>query len=281
MFLPDDFRKCVIFVGYQIADESYVKLGTAFLVSVPSEREGQNFIYIVTAKHIIAKIRQMGLDKVWLRVNTHENFKWVDSDISHWDSHPDDYNLDVSVAMALFPPDKFDYKTISINIGVTSEVIAEQMIGVGEDVFLTGLFSKHTGTKKNVPILRTGAISLLADPKEMVEVKIMGINCLIEAHLIEARSIGGLSGSPVFVHLGNFRPRGTKPTNTNIFWLGLMHGHWDIDPRPDEYEEDNTSLEHRERVNMGIAIVIPASKIIEVINLPKFVDARKKYDGVW
>ncbi len=278
MILPDDYRKCVIFVGYKKSDETYVKLGTAFLVSVPSERENRGFNYIVTAKHIIARISELNLGKVWLRVNTYEGFQWVDSDITHWEPHPEDYNLDVSVAMLLLPREKFDFKTIALENFTTHEVIDDFMIGVGEEIFLMGLFSKHTGTKKNVPIFRTGVISLLADPNELVEVKIMGVRCEIEAHLVEARSIGGLSGSPVFVYLGNFRPSNAKRTEAEIFLLGLMHGHWDVESKPDEYEEDEVSLEKQEKVNMGIAIVIPSTKIVEVINQPKLADFRKQHE---
>jgi hypothetical protein len=102
----------------------------------------------------------------------------------------------------------------------------------------------------------------------------MGMQCEIEAHLIEARSIGGLSGSPVFVNLGFFRP--TSDGIGKVYWLGLMHGHWDIDPSPDEFEEDDSSVPLKERVNMGIAIVIPSYKILEILEQPVFADMRKR-----
>jgi hypothetical protein len=52
----------------------------------------------------------------------------------------------------------------------------------------------------------------------------------IEGYLIEARSIGGLSGSPVFLNLGSVRSIGGQVKHalgipTRIFLLGLIHGH--------------------------------------------------------
>jgi hypothetical protein len=57
-----------------------------------------------------------------------------------------------------------------------------------------------------------------------------------DVYLVEARSLGGLSGSPVFVrHTVQQRVKSTDDKEIYIFMngtgktlLGLMHGHWDI-----------------------------------------------------
>jgi hypothetical protein len=74
-----------------------------------------------------------------------------------------------------------------------TETIAHHDLGVGDEVFITGLFTKVTETTKNIPIVRTGTVAMM--PGEEIPFG----NNLIEAYLIESRSIGGLSGSPVFV----------------------------------------------------------------------------------
>jgi hypothetical protein len=85
--------------------------------------------------------------------------------------------------------------------------------------------------------------------------------------LIEARSIGGLSGSPAFVFE-------TVPVGIGTFYLlGLMHGHWDIPPQMKNDFKINPELFGR--VNMGIAIVVPAKKILEVLNHPQLVTQRE------
>ena len=92
----------------------------------------------------------------------------------------------------------------------------------------------------------------------------------MEAYLIEARSIGGLSGSPVFVNLGTSRLKdGQVHLSTrryNFHLLGLMHGHWDVPL----LEVDGTSEDSvgQRKVNMGIGIVVPAKKILEALEHP-------------
>ena len=54
-----------------------------------------------------------------------------------------------------------------------------------------------------------------------------------------------------------------------IHFLGLMHGHWDV---PVQFAE----TEKRELVNMGVSIIIPAKKILEVLFSPELVAVRQE-----
>jgi hypothetical protein len=97
----------------------------------------------------------------------------------------------------------------------------------------------------------------------------------IAAYLIEARSMGGLSGSPVlFYHpplgqgvLGG--PSGWGEAMMTRFRvptiLGLVHGQYD----------DEESMIQRV-VNAGISIVVPASKIRETLMQERLVKARQR-----
>lgn len=58
--------------------------------------------------------------------------------------------------------------------------------------------------------------------------------------------------------------------------MGLMHGHFDVRPLPDEIGAD--AIE-KETVNMGIAIVVPASKIMEVLDQPMLKKIRKEEEA--
>ena len=88
---------------------------------------------------------------------------------------------------------------------------------------------------------------------------------LMEALLIEARSIGGLSGSPVFVHTRPAFVQANPEAVTGIQLLGLMHGHYDeLSAEP--------GMDGREKINMGIGIVAPASKLRDVMNLPTVLE---------
>jgi len=98
----------------------------------------------------------------------------------------------------------------------------------------------------------------------------------IDAYLVEARSIGGLSGTPVFVHMGGVRTLAGKARfrGGSFYWLGLMHGHWDLPVSYTDSLAENIST--GERVNMGIAIVVPAMKILEVLTQPQLVEMRRR-----
>jgi len=71
------------------------------------------------------------------------------------------------------------------------------VLGYGDDIFMVGRFITFDGKQRNTPVVRFGQISML--PAEPVEVD--GGRAQEEVFLVECRSIGGLSGSPVFVDL--------------------------------------------------------------------------------
>lgn len=94
---------------------------------------------------------------------------------------------------------------------------------------------------------------------------------LMEAILVEARSIGGLSGSPVFVHTRpSFVPANPEAI-AGIQLLGLMHGHFD--------EVFDAGPQTRERVNVGIGIVAPVSKLREIMTLPQVLEREAETAG--
>ena len=76
----------------------------------------------------------------------------------------------------------------------------------------------------------------------------------IPAFLIEARSIGGLSGSPVFVNLGTSV---LIDGSVKLFkgplhlFLGIVHGHYDVTANKIDGAQDGNL--YTAQVNMGIA----------------------------
>ena len=46
---------------------------------------------------------------------------------------------------------------------VTDKMRLEEGIGEGDEVFTVGLFSKHTGSEKNLPIIRMENIVMISD----------------------------------------------------------------------------------------------------------------------
>jgi len=241
MRIRDDALKCVAFIGMEIERDSVKKnvwCGTGFLVSRTSDRfTTANFVYLVTARHVVA---QIGERDFFVRINTKDGKSSVfhaGSNIK-WFFHPkEDESSDVAVYPLILEKEAFetlDYAAISSKNFVTDANIQSDGIGAGDDVFITGLFAHFSGNEKNFPIVRMGNIAMI--PSEPVPTSSFGN---MEIYLIESHSIGGLSGSPVFVlkqiEIGRWR----------IYLLGLIHGHWQIDSRNivDASIGDSTAME--------------------------------------
>lgn len=72
-------------------------------------------------------------------------------------------------------------------------------INLGSEVYMLGRFVHHAGTGKNMPTARSGIISAMPDPNELIPMA-EGIKPQ-EAYLVEMRSLSGFSGSPTFYNL--------------------------------------------------------------------------------
>jgi hypothetical protein len=177
---------------------------------------------------------------------------WIKTELAAWNHHPSDVTADVAVAWFSLT-EQMEHKAIPIGMCATHSVITAERVGVGDELFLTGLFVPHIGQRRNIPIVRVGNIAAM--PQEKVSTKF---------GKIEARSIGGLSGSPVFVNLSGVRHGNLNLVGPKFFLLGLMHGHFDSELSRDS-RSDLSSLEV---VNMGIGVVVPISKVLETINQP-------------
>jgi hypothetical protein len=86
-------------------------------------------------------------------------------------------------------------QSVAIENFATDQVIQQENIGIGDEVFAVGLFNQKWGNERNIPIMRTGIIASMPEEPLLGE-----IDTPYDAYLAELRSIGGLSGSPVFVY---------------------------------------------------------------------------------
>jgi hypothetical protein len=169
------------------------------------------------------------------------------------------------------PAGHYTLKAMPFATLTTKIYTAREGIGSGDEVFFVGLFTGHEGSERVEPIIRFGNISLML-PFEKIDVILNSKLTAIEAYLIEARSMGGFSGSPVFI----YHPplvRGQEDAKFAIAFrlpliLGLVFG---------QYESSHELSDGGEIVsNAGIAIVIPADKIRETIMKEKFKKERKE-----
>lgn len=256
MLIPDEIRLCTVFLYVQ-STNGKEPAGTAFFLSVPWEgAEDGRWDYLVTARHVIEDIREKGEDsQVWLRVNAKSGgTRFLETPLKYWDSHPDD-SVDLAMAHVILGPD-YEHRAVPLEMVLTPTIIKEHRIEPGCDLFMTGLFFHHRGEQRNIPIIRVGNIAAM--PEERLPVKLRGKVQLMEAYLIESRSFGGLSGSPVFA----WKSPGV------FFLLGVVFAHYHA------FEDLRVILEE-EAINMGIAIVTPVEKLVEMVNAPERVAVRK------
>jgi hypothetical protein len=285
MHVPNTARRSVVFLGDKTDEGVFRPRATAFLVGVPSETQPSLwFSYLVTAAHVVERCQRLGT-QMWGRVNLRAGGASVIQMTGDWRFHPDLANETTDVAATRIGAvwDSIDHDPIPLPERQTQPITAEQRdIGLGDETFMIGLFRNHAGQDRNIPIVRIGNVAAM--PEELVSTRIGNIR----AYLVEMRSIGGLSGSPVFVNrppeqppFGFLRdPRFKPPDPEQVNWfryhfLGLVHGHFDVrSPDEDIVQEDDGG--QGGGINSGIGIVIPAQKIIETLYQPDLVDERRR-----
>jgi hypothetical protein len=273
VIVPDNVRKSVVFLGYQMADGQMRFAGSAFFLGRDSAEKKATDVFLVTAKHVVDDIRKLGLTEVFVRANTTSGQSiWAKCQSTDWLFHPTDSTVDVALLRTGVPAG-WDHLVIPLSMCVTPQVFQANEVGLGDEVFVVGLFRHHHGTQKNIPIVRVGNLAALTEEK--IDTSEFG---LMDAYLIEARSIGGLSGSPVFLNLGVVRYVGNQVKHSTggpiFFLLGLIHGHYDVPATTvDSSSADADGPLSVERVNTGIAIVVPIEKVIEAL------DAHCRTDG--
>jgi hypothetical protein len=159
-------------------------------------------------------------------------------------------------------------------------------IGIGDEIFITGLFRKLAGQTRITPIVRHGHIAMM--PQEPIPTANYGAGFY---YLVEAFSTAGLSGSPVFVNeTVYFEYRGSRPRafpeNQNIarvaqavgptHCLGLVHGLMPIETMV----ELGGKADSDQKWHSGISMVVPATQILEIVNQPKLIEYEATMDEI-
>jgi hypothetical protein len=240
--------------------------------------------FLVTAQHVVGGLIAKG-DDIWIRTNLKNGLCEEQLVPSHvWHYHPNSpRGSDVAATMVNEWGDS-DVHVLPISgpqgAVASKEVMNSLQIGLGAEIAIVGLFRSHVGIGHNVPIVRAGNIAAFQD--EPIKTTYSGD---IDAHLVEARFIGGLSGSPVFLTLppvrflrvktgvaGHQRMETAFTSGQGIFLLGLVHGHFDIKNFNEDVSEGNGVVGG---MNSGIGVVVPVEKIIETINEPVWAEERR------
>jgi hypothetical protein len=269
MRMPDKFLECVCYVCTKIHGE-WKFGGTAFFIGVPSESvPDRTYIYAITARHCIKKIEELGGD-VHLRVNLADGRSVFIQINTEW-FYPESETSDLAVLPIAPMRPVFENMALPYRCLATPETIDRELIGIGDEIYIAGLFTLRHGRERNHPIVRSGIIASMVNEK--LEDATSGKH--YDAYLIEVRSIGGLSGSPVMVMVHQGRGTGEPFTiKRSYYLLGLIRGHWDL-KKPGVSPLFGSDLE---QVNMGMAIVTPAHEIAGVLQSEVLAKERRRLD---
>jgi hypothetical protein len=290
--ISESIRKAVVFFGYPDGRGGITCIGTGFLVGY--DQTG----YLVTAKHLC---HQLGTDPFIIRINkrdgTSENIfgdgiKWVD--------HPDP-TVDVSVipfGVAAF--EQFDVKFINLDASDVKNpnappgyrIVPSDNVGIGALTYTVGLFRLLSGKQRNLPIVHSGSVAMLPSD-ELIPLKDWTDpegkrTIFVDGYLVGSHGLSGLSGSPVFVRpeydvdLNGLFPRPAEISErefkfvaprSSLRLLGLWQGSWDAPPD----EVMTTQTGRGVTVSVGVGIVVPSERIVEVLDMPELKGPRDEY----
>jgi hypothetical protein len=277
--------------GTPIFETTCSQVGTGFIIGapVPELGPGTNLPLLVTSKHLLRhqligapKGTMEYFDTLNVTANTirpNDQQSYIapitilvkDHGFLACSIDNQDTDADVAVCPINIPDTIYDFKLLPPDIFVTQSKIQDLKLNETDEVLFTGLFLPYHGANKNYPIVRHGKLALI--PKEKIPwTNPAGENSMQDLYLADVTSWGGNSGSPVFVRLSGAREQGGLMAGVQYFLLGVMQGYFNSD-RPASLDTasitDTAHLDIKLSDNSGIAAIVPAQKIMDIIGQPK------------
>lgn len=252
---------------------------TGFLLAVTDPKlTGSAFTYLVTNRHLA----QPGIEdghacqpiayylRADLKVAVSGSYSTVveipANDLS-W-TYASDPSVDLAITPIHVNLDKVDVVFLPSTLLLSDAEITQNKVEEGDSVFFTGLFIQFVGQSHSEPIVREGKIAMM--PKEQIPTT---LRLLGDVYLVDCHVFGGNSGSPMFIDLDGQR-QGGLIVGINYKLLGVVSG----------YVEETSSLELHAvaayagtvEANSGIAVVVPAQKILDIINSTPLIQQRER-----
>ncbi len=279
MRINDTVRDTVAFFGYEDPSKpgGIACIGTGFLLHYKGGG------YLVTARHLTDSL---GSDPFILRFNMKAGgaANLLADDVK-WFNHPDPL-VDISAMPAVIDgkgPMECCYVNGDTEL-LSPELMKHWNVGIGDTTYTVGLFSLLYGQHRNIPIVHTGSIAMMPgseripirDWRDQTGKKRIDV----EGYLVNSQSLGGLSGSPVFARPGILLDFSQNPKllikkaiipHDMTFLLGVWQGAWNAPP--DQIQGAGLGPV---TVPVGTGIVVPSSKIIELLELPEVIAERTK-----
>ena len=188
--IPPRFLNCVTYFYEDAGKAEWGQnpRGTGFVIFYPTAIEGRSLACLVTNRHLI----EAGHHTLRLEKRGGDGSTIFKAEPSKW------FSLDkYDIAVTPLPPSlvhEHQIHLVPTSALLTQERKENEQIGVGEDVFMVGLYVDLPALGKRPPSVRFGNISVDPYPIEQFD------GSKAESYCIDMRSRGGYSGSPVFVY---------------------------------------------------------------------------------
>lgn len=269
-----------IFRDKQAAELGKDPGGTGFIVAVPSERDPNDSLhhYAVSCHHAVCT---NGYSCIRLNLKSGGNIV-LELGPEEWQFDPACGDI-AACRLDIDHSEKLQISAISLNQFLTQEAISKEEIGVGEDVFMIGLFldaTWQTGKTRNNPMARFGNISAMPNPDNLF--RFNGNGDRREYFILDLHSRTGFSGSPVFV----FRTPNadfTKPLEEQpmlggsvFFFLGIHCAQfpelWEVERGIRRTQAESAVLIEGDRIKglSGLTLAAPAWDIAKLLQCEKF-----------
>jgi len=249
--LSDTYPECVAFVCKEDAAGVREPRGTAFFVCVYGVT-GAEWGYLVTARHLI----EDGM-KTWVRLRRRDGGSPHDEPVSDWTPHK---TADVAITPCQIPPEFIHRYVPDTQFADRWDSWADSRLVLSDQVWFIGLLAHvETMAQRAIPMVRSGILGASYQEDIPFEDDVNGsITREPCAHLIDCHSVGGFSGSPVFIGQPGIvkKDDGDLAIGGAVALLGVLLGHF-VGP------------------NAGIAAVVPVEAIRELLDRKDAVDDRE------
>ncbi|HXM97178.1 MAG TPA: hypothetical protein VN982_01750 [Candidatus Dormibacteraeota bacterium] len=259
--------------------------GTGFLVQVPETRLSGDkvVVYLVTNRHVAKAMTPDATGR-----DVEHAIKRMDATVNlvtpvngnkaksvplppkgpfHW-HFPSDSSIDLAV-IAFTMKDEYDAERLPVSFFFTQDVWKTYRIGPGDKVLTCGYFVHYAGAHQFQPIIREGSLAMV--PDDVMPVPIGGS---AKIYLADLHIIPGNSGSPLFLApsftMGGFitDSKGGIPYGL----IGVVSGYMWEDSQLTLHAA--TDYEGTLRSNSGIATVVPADQLKELLFTPEMQTER-------
>lgn len=279
--ISEDARNCSVFLGWDASSADNPAAldpeGTGFLIY--SGEGGASGVYLVTAAHIARKLRDAPFV---VRMNDEQGRARLDHiDHAYWYFHPKDSMVDIAL-MRYEPPHWTSSPALPTYEFLDPIRAREWDVGPGDAVYVVGLFYLHAGKNRNLAVVYSGNIALMPSDDRIPVGTEDGGSELVEAYLVEAQGVQGVSGSQVVI-----RPtvrhivKENKDNGESIaisegrdYLLGVWIAAWP--GKPDLVLGAARGIPPSTMVPVGMGLVVKCDRIVDILSRSDLIKERRE-----